>query len=64
MTKTFGEAALRLAGAAGALFGWRPGEFWAATPAELGTVLGAFAPAAPESVSRDELERLRGRFPD
>ena len=31
----FGDAALRLAGLAGLLFGWRPEEFWQATPAEL-----------------------------
>lgn len=33
--RLFAEAAGRLAGLAGVHFGWRPGEFWAATPAEL-----------------------------
>jgi hypothetical protein len=28
---------------AGALLGWRPDEFWAATPAELAAVLTAMA---------------------
>ncbi len=64
MSKTFGEAALSLAGAAGALFGWRPNEFWAATPAELTTALGALSPHQPPVLSRGDLERLQRRFPD
>ena len=35
MSQIFGEAAARLCGAAAILLGWRPGEFWDATPAEL-----------------------------
>lgn len=58
----FGAAAARLAGAAAALLGWRPHEFWAATPAELASALG-FA-AADEGVGRDELNALLERFPD
>lgn len=60
----FSEAAGRLAGLAGALLGWRPEEFWRATPAELGAVLGAMAGAAGEAASRPDLERLMERFPD
>ncbi|HYW14974.1 MAG TPA: phage tail assembly chaperone [Allosphingosinicella sp.] len=60
----FSEAAGRLAGLAGALLGWRPGEFWAATPAELGAVLGAMTGEAPEAAERSDLERLMERFPD
>ena len=37
----FSEAAGRLAGLAGALLGWRPDEFWRATPAEMVAVLAA-----------------------
>lgn len=37
---TFAAAALRAARVAAAVLGWRPGEFWAATPAELRTCLG------------------------
>lgn len=37
----FMEGAARLAGIAAVLLGWRPGEFWAATPDELAGVLGA-----------------------
>jgi uncharacterized phage protein (TIGR02216 family) len=61
----FSEAAARLAGLAGALLGWRPDEFWRATPAELMAVLVALnggAGAAP--VSREELARLKEMFPD
>jgi len=61
----FSEAAARLAGLAGALLGWRPDEFWRATPAELAGVLAALTGdggAAP--LSRDELTRLKERFPD
>ena len=61
----FSEAAARLAGLAGALLGWRPDEFWRATPAELAAVLvalGGGRDAAP--VSQEELARLKERFPD
>jgi uncharacterized phage protein (TIGR02216 family) len=60
----FSEAAGRLAGMAGALLGWRPEEFWRATPAELGAVLGAMAPPGEAGASRDDLARLMERFPD
>lgn len=61
---TFSEAAGRLAGLAGALLGWRPDEFWRATPAELGAVLGAMAGDTEAGASRPDLERLMARFPD
>jgi uncharacterized phage protein (TIGR02216 family) len=60
----FSEAAARLAGLAGALLGWRPDEFWRATPAELGAVLGAMVGPEVDSTSRSDLERLMERFPD
>jgi uncharacterized phage protein (TIGR02216 family) len=59
----FVEAAMRLAGLAGALLGWRPDEFWAATPAELGAVIGALVPES-DGVGRSELERLMALYPD
>ena len=61
----FNEAAGRLAGMAGALLGWRPDEFWRATPMELAAVLLALAGdggAAP--VTQAELAQLKERFPD
>lgn len=42
---TFAEAAARLVGLAARALGWRPSEFWAATPAELALSLGADEPA-------------------
>ena len=59
MSERFGSAARCLAGVAARLLGWRPGEFWAATPAELAAAL---APAdAPCPMARDELVRLMER---
>lgn len=57
MTELFAPAALRLAGLAGRLLGWRPAEFWAATPAELAAVL-APETDAPAPLDRAALSRL------
>jgi uncharacterized phage protein (TIGR02216 family) len=59
----FGDRAASLSGLAARLLGWRPGEFWAATPAELASALG-LDEAAIEPVAGDELARLMARFPD
>lgn len=65
MSETFAGAAARLAGLAGGLLGWRPGEFWRSTPTELAAVLEAVAPAGPnEPVGTAELARLMEMFPD
>ncbi len=58
------DAASRLAGFSAVLLGWRPGEFWEATPAELAAVLGAMSGGEPEGVSGEELRRLSEMFPD
>ena len=60
----FTRTATRLAGFAGALLGWRPDEFWRATPVELETILGAMA--APDDVAADGtlIARLKEQFPD
>ena len=60
--RAFGEAGVRLCHAAGLMLGWRPGDFWNATPAELATAL-----RAPEMVDAPDLatiEALKRRFPD
>lgn len=75
--KRFAEAAGRLAGIAGWLLGWRPDEFWRATPAELASVLRAArgqealgeealgGEALVEAgVDGAELARLMGAMPD
>jgi hypothetical protein len=56
MSETFGGRATRLAGLAGRTLGWRPAEFWAATPAELATIL--LPPDAPDMFDRADLDRL------
>jgi hypothetical protein len=60
----FAESAARLAGIAGALLGWRPNDFWTATPAEMAAVLEALAPQGPECASGADLARLMEMFPD
>ena len=52
---TFGEAALRLARLTARTLGWRPPEFWAATPAELATILGG---EPGEGLARADLTRM------
>lgn len=59
----FSENAARLAGIAGALLGWRPDEFWRATPAELAAILTAIRPETA-AMSANELARLKEMFPD
>jgi uncharacterized phage protein (TIGR02216 family) len=59
----FAAAAARLAGIAGALLGWRPDEFWRATPAELAAVLGALG-GDSEAPGPVDLDRLMKLFPD
>ena len=59
------ESAARLAGMAGALLGWRPDEFWAATPAEVATVINALmGPDNAGAAGAAELARLKEMFPD
>lgn len=66
---TFAGAAERLAGFAGAVLGWSPDAFWAATPAELAAVARWMAGAehgAGGAVPPDAalLAELKERFPD
>lgn len=60
MTRRFGLGASRLAGLSARMLGWRPDEFWRATPAELAAIL---APAAigGEPLSRNEFNRMMER---
>jgi len=60
---SFADAARRAAHIAAAALGWRPAEFWAATPAELVTALGLDAvPEAPADAAK--LAALMEAFPD
>ena len=60
----FSDVAARLAGLAGAMLGWRPGEFWCATPTELAAIFAALAPRHEVPVGSDVLTQLQERFPD
>lgn len=64
---SFTETAARLAGLAGAIAGWRPDHFWAATPSELETVLAALAGAVSRAAPPPDgatIAQLKERFPD
>lgn len=55
----FGPVALALCGLAARTLGWRPGEFWAATPAELAVALGLLVPGAQEAgIDRRTLQTM------
>ena len=54
MSRRFGPSALRLSGLAAQMLGWRPHEFWAATPAELAAAL-----APPQLPGGEPLDRAR-----
>lgn len=60
MRADFSGRAARLAGIAARMLGWRPDDFWAATPAELALSL---APPDDTAVppSRDEIDRMMER---
>ena len=60
----FADMARRLAHLAAVAMGWRPGEFWAATPAELVTALGLDAPADDRPADTAMLKGLMERYPD
>nr|WP_255405907.1 phage tail assembly chaperone [Novosphingobium sp. CF614] len=50
---------MALCGLAARGLGWRPHEFWAATPAELATALGLPSPGAVQpGLDRETLQRL------
>ena len=58
MSAIFADGAARLAGQVPRLLGWRPADFWDATPAELAAILTSFEPAGAEPLSRSELDHL------
>jgi hypothetical protein len=57
MSKTFAERASLLAGLSAKGLGWRPNEFWSATPADLALAMsdGGDGSAPP---THDEIRRL------
>jgi hypothetical protein len=69
---SFAAAARRLTGQAALLLGWRPAEFWSATPEELADAMKALGDAMvggseggiAHPVIRNELDRLMEMHPD
>jgi len=59
---TFTAAAARWCSLSAQLLGWRPAEFWNATPAELAMALTAPAdPACPTPPTREAIARMMER---
>jgi uncharacterized phage protein (TIGR02216 family) len=65
VSDSFADGAGRLAGLAGAAFGWSPDAFWRATPAELAALVRAVAgEAAAVPPDRATLARMMEADPD
>ncbi len=60
----FTQSATRLSGLVSALLGWRPDDFWRATPEELAAVLAALTPATEASGDAALITQLKELFPD
>lgn len=56
MSDSLGLAAISLYGISARLLGWKPDEFWSATPAELAAALSL--PGVPASLDRTYLNRM------
>jgi hypothetical protein len=61
---TFADVAAQLAARTALILGWRPDDFWNATPAELRGILLAMAGDGEVPPSADVVRRLMMRFPD
>lgn len=62
MSGSFGEAALQGAAIAARWLGWRPADFWNATPAELASALRDPAESpATAAPTRDDIARMMER---
>jgi len=60
----FADGALRLAGLTARALGWRPDDFWNATPAELAAILAPDAAGEAPPLAREDLERLMEHLGD
>jgi uncharacterized phage protein (TIGR02216 family) len=61
---TFADCATRLAGLVPRALGWRPGDFWDATPAELAAIFASTGEPAAAPLSPAELDALMEREHD
>lgn len=64
MPQDFAGAARLLSGIAARLLGWRPQDFWQATPDELAASLTVPGDPVAAPPSTDAIAALRARFPD
>lgn len=65
MTQTFADASRRCCALSARLLGWRPDEFWQATPAELAMALADPAdPATAAPPNRETIARMMERDAD
>jgi uncharacterized phage protein (TIGR02216 family) len=64
MTEGFASSAARLAGLIPRVLGWRPDDFWNATPAELAAIVAPADGGHGEPLSRSEFDRLLERERD
>jgi Phage tail assembly chaperone protein, TAC len=60
----FSAASTQLCGQCALLLGWRPAEFWNATPAELACILNAMTQHAEAPPDTNDLQKLMELFPD
>ena len=60
----FTDSAAALCGQCALLLGWRPNEFWDATPAELACVFSAYAPHEEPPPDAADLRKLMEMYPD
>lgn len=61
---TFANVAAQLAARTALTLGWRPDDFWNATPAELLGILQAIAGDDEAPPNADIIHQLMTRFPD
>lgn len=60
----FGPAALALLGVMARVPGWRPDDFWSATPADAAAVLAAWRDEEAVGPGRAALAAMMEQFPD
>jgi uncharacterized phage protein (TIGR02216 family) len=61
---SFAHSVRALAGLSAWALGWRPDEFWRATPDELAAALGGPASATPAAPDANAIAALLAMFPD
>lgn len=61
---SFADVAAQLAARTALTLGWRPDDFWNATPTELLGILHAVAGDGDAPPSADMIHRLMTQFPD